>query len=98
VGALAPGLKTIAFTSTRNAITTSMTLETSKVAISSGPFGPVVGLQFVVSFQTLIPEFEFQVAFPAQPVLDEERTGSSAAAVGRRLRNAGWREDHDKAD
>ena len=65
VNALAPGLKTMLFTSIEAVIETSVLLETPKVAISFGPFGTVAGVQFAAVFQSPLVGLRFQVALPA---------------------------------
>ena len=41
-------------------------LETSKVAVSAGPLGTVIGVQFADLFQTLLIGLALQVALPAK--------------------------------
>jgi hypothetical protein len=45
---------------------TAVVLETSKVAVSSRPFGTVLGDQFVAVFQSPLVGLRFQVALPAK--------------------------------
>src|SRR5262249_47122441 len=62
VNALAPGLKTMLFTSIDAVIETSVVLETPKVATSFGPFGTVAGVQLAGLLQSLSTGLAFQVA------------------------------------
>jgi len=53
-------------TSVAGPIETSVIFETSKVAVSSGPFGTVFGVQLVAMFQSPVTGFKPQVALPAR--------------------------------
>ena len=52
VNALAPELKTMPLTSVNNERETPITFETANVAVSAGPLGTVLGVQFVAVFQS----------------------------------------------
>src|SRR5438128_1912487 len=65
VNALALELNFMLSTRTNSRVETSVTLETSKVAISLGPFGTVGGIQFAAVFQSLLMGLRFQVALSA---------------------------------
>jgi hypothetical protein len=65
VKALAPGSKVIAFTSAPAEIEIAVILEWPNVAMSFGPFGTVLGVQFAGLFQLLSTGSRFQVALPA---------------------------------
>ena len=64
VKALAPAVKSIAFTSTEPKMVTAVELETLNVATSDGPFGTVRGVQLLAWFQPSVAGFRFQVAVP----------------------------------
>src|SRR5438105_4819175 len=66
VNALAPGLKTILFTSVLAETKTFVTLEAPKVAMSLGSLGTVFGVQFAAVFQSPLVGLRFQVALPAK--------------------------------
>ena len=65
VNALAPGLKMISERSTYST-EMSVTVETSKVAISEEPLGTVAGVQFEAVYQSLLVGLRFHVALPAK--------------------------------
>lgn len=66
VNALALELNVMLSTRTFSRVETSVTLETSKVAISLGPLGTVCGIQFAAVFQSGLTGLRFQVALPAE--------------------------------
>jgi hypothetical protein len=70
VNALAPALNTIRLTSIEDDKTppTSVILETPNVAVSAGPLGTVLGVQFVASNQSPLAGLRFQVALAANAV------------------------------
>ncbi len=65
VNALAPALKAMLFTVAPEVVI-PVVFETSKVAISDGPFGTVAGVQLAAVLQALVAGFRFQVALPAR--------------------------------
>ena len=94
VKALAPELKTILLTrvlAELAEIETSTTLDTSKVAISEGPFGTVAGVQLADVFQSPSVGFKFQVALPprATSSLRQRIRNNERAGMGMVL-NAAW--------
>src|SRR6266705_2609583 len=68
--ALAPGLKAMLLTSVVVDVEMSVVLETSKVAVSLGPFGTVFGIQFVAVFQSPLIGFMLHVALSAKAACD----------------------------
>src|SRR6266481_7032044 len=58
---------------------TSLTFETSKVAMSVAPFGTVWGVQLAAVFQSLVIGLRSQVALPAT---DMRATANKATARG----------------
>ena len=78
VNALAPALKTMPLTSIEddNRPPTSVILETPNVAVSAGPLGTVLGVQFVASNQSVLVGLRFHVALPAWAVCIAETTTS----------------------
>ena len=95
LNALAPGLKTMPFTSVMAERETSVKLEKANVAVSDGAFGTVVGIQFVAVFQSPEPGFVCQVALPAKVVLFAESRSSDmpAARSKRRARRRKGEQD-----
>jgi len=90
VNALAPGLNTMLLTSISpppGAMSTPVRLEDANVAVSSGPLGTVLGIQFVGICQTLLAGLCLKVALPAKllPTV-ESRSMRMAAAEGRKAR------------
>ena len=62
-------------------------MEDANVAVSSGPFGTVLGVQLAAVCQSLVAGTFFQVALPAKLLLAiESRSVRIAAADGRKAR------------
>jgi hypothetical protein len=81
VNAVAPGLKKMPLTSVSSDTETLVELETPNVAVSTGPFGTVTGVQFVGVFQIPLPGSRFQVALAAEDVLAAESAIASTVAA-----------------
>ena len=58
---------------------TSVTLETSNVAVSELPFGTIGGFQLAASYQSLLMGLRFQVALPAKDCRWAANNSSTAA-------------------
>ena len=81
VNGLASGSKVIALRISVAWTKTSVTFETSKVAVSCAPFGTVAGVQLAAVFQSLLVGLRFHVALPARliPTLKVTRTADRTA-------------------
>ena len=73
VKALAPELKTIPSTSVVAERDTPVVFERANVAVSAGPLGTVMGVQFVAVCQSPLPGLRFQVALAAWLALSTEQ-------------------------
>jgi hypothetical protein len=84
VNALAPGLKTIPFTSVLADTLTPVRLLVANVAVSDCAFGTVFGVQFVAVFQFPDAGLVFHVALPAWLMLTDEKSSMVAARSSNR--------------
>ena len=81
VNALAPALNTIPFTSVFADRDTAVRLLMANVAVSAGPFGTVLGVQFAAVFQSPVAGLLFHVALSPKVLLAVESRSSSNIAT-----------------
>jgi hypothetical protein len=82
VNLLAPALNTMPFTSVSREMETRVIVDTSKVAMSDGPFGGPPAVQFAAVPQDPVAGLANHVALPANVVLLTASRTMNTAAIG----------------